>query len=93
MIGVELFGWRAIASNFGVYMKEFKNGEKSKGICNVCGLVEIEFKKRDTNVSGLSEYVKDILVGVCSKCDHTVSSPQQSATKVEQLIKKISKDR
>lgn len=56
-----------------------KVGDTKKGICEDCEVrVTIEYKIRDVKFIYGSEVVKDILVGVCPKCDEVCSLPAQS---------------
>jgi len=68
-------------------MKIFKEGEKSKAICPDCGMVETVFQTRDVPVQNSKVVAKNILAGVCSKCDEVVSIPQQSALYVKEALK------
>ena len=53
-------------------LKRYKVGDRSKGRCTQCGLVETVFKIRDLPIGDEEENVvavaKGILVGVCTKC-------------------------
>jgi len=72
-------------------MKIYTEGEKSKAICPHCGLVETIFQKRDTPIDGVKTIVKNVLVGVCTKCDKIISIPQQSAPYAHEALQKEQK--
>lgn len=69
-------------------MKIFKEGDKSKALCPNCGMVETVFLKRDVLIQGSKFTAKNLLSGVCMKCDEVVSIPQQSSLRIKKLLKK-----
>lgn len=76
-------------------MRIFKEGDKSKAICDRCQkIVTTTFKVRNAPVHyGKSTYsVKDVLVGACDECDLVVSIPQQSYAAVAEVRRKAEKE-
>lgn len=60
-------------------IKVFKEGEKSKAICDTCGeVVDTTLRKRNYYVPESDITVPDLLVGVCDICDGIVSIPHSS---------------
>ncbi len=73
-------------------MKIYKEGEKSKALCEKCeGLVKTTFEVRNVPFSSGKGRAKDVLVGVCDKCDSVVSIPQQSVPRVKEQREKLYK--
>ena len=70
----------------------FKEDEKSKAICLNCGMVETIFKVRDIPIHDTNGIAKNILVGVCTVCDETISIPQQSANLIKESISLTEKE-
>lgn len=64
-------------------MKIYFSGDKSKAICPCCGLVDTTFKYRDVFLTETKKTVEKILVGVCDKCNQTVSTPAQSTPAIK----------
>ena len=73
-------------------LKRYKVGDRSKGCCSQCGLVETVFEIRDLPISDEEENVvavaKGILVGVCTKCGKTITTPQQSSREIREALEK-----
>lgn len=70
-------------------MKIYIEGEKSKGLCQVCKkLVPTTFKVDSVPLSSSKGTVDDILVAKCDQCDHIVSIPQQSAPRIKEVLTK-----
>lgn len=67
-------------------MKFYKENDKSKAICNKCGLVNTTFKIRDVPFSTKNGCARGILAGVCDKCGEVVSVPQQSAPRIKEYM-------
>ncbi|KPA12476.1 hypothetical protein MHK_007312 [Candidatus Magnetomorum sp. HK-1] len=67
-------------------MKFYKENDKSKAICNKCGLVNTTFKVRDVPFSTKNGCARGILAGVCDKCGEVVSVPQQSAPRIKESM-------
>jgi hypothetical protein len=60
-------------------MRLFKEGERSKALCDHCqDVVATTFERRDVPFSDGSATARNILVGVCAVCGRTVSIPAQS---------------
>lgn len=57
-------------------------GEKSKAMCENCGLVSTTFAYRDVPLAQSGKIVKDILVGVCDQCSSVLSTPAQSTSAI-----------
>lgn len=73
----------------------FKEGDRSKAICQHCKKkVETTFKVRTSLIhDGTSSYkVPNALVGVCDICDSVISIPQQSFAAVAEVRKKADKE-
>ncbi|OFC71918.1 hypothetical protein [Alteromonas confluentis] len=65
-------------------MKIFKVGESQKAACNKCQSFEnATFQLRDVPFSDGRGIVKNVLVGVCDKCDSVTVLPHQSTPAVK----------
>jgi len=65
-------------------MKIFKVGESQKAACEICQSFEnATFKLRDVPFSDGKGIVKNVLVGVCDKCDSVTVLPHQSTPAVK----------
>lgn len=65
-------------------MKIFKVGESQKAACNKCQSFENAiFRLRDVPFSDGRGIVKNVLVGVCDKCDSVIVLPHQSTPTVK----------
>ena len=68
-------------------MKIFKAGDSQKAICEHCGSLEnATFKLRDVPFSDGSGLVKNVLVGVCDKCDQVILLPHQSTPALKKQL-------
>lgn len=68
-------------------MKIFTEGEKSKGLCEVCKkLVPTTFKVSSIALSSGKGNVDGILAAKCDHCDHIVSIPQQSSPRIKEVL-------
>lgn len=68
-------------------MKIYTEGEKSKGLCEVCKkLVPTTFKVSSVTLSSGKGKVDDILAAKCDHCDHIVSIPQQSSPRIKEVL-------
>lgn len=68
-------------------MKIFKVGDSQKAICENCRSLEnATFKLRDVPFSDGSGLVKNVLVGVCDKCDQVSILPHQSTPVVKKQL-------
>ena len=68
-------------------MKIYTEGEKSKGLCQVCKkLVPTTFKVSSVPLSSGKGNVDDILAAKCDHCDHIVAIPQQSAPRIKEVL-------
>ena len=63
-------------------MKFFVKGDKSKALCEKCGLVSTTFDYRDVPFSDGSGVASDILVAECDVCHRVVAIPAQSALRI-----------
>lgn len=72
-------------------MRFVKEGEKSKALCNSCGVTEITYLLKNVDFSDKSGTIKDILVGVCDKCDEIITIPAQSTAQIKSEYNKIRK--
>ena len=69
-------------------MEIFKEGDKSKGICNECGkLVFITFK--NTPFKYKEFIIPNLLQGFCDECGESVSIPHQSTLKIKEFTEKL----
>ena len=69
-------------------MKILKVGDSQKTICQYCRSLEnATFKLRDVPISDGSGLVKNVLVGVCDKCDQVGILPHQSMPVVKKQLK------
>ena len=76
-------------------MEIYKEGDKSKAICDHCKkVVATTFKVKTTYIpEGNAKYrVPNVLVGVCDICNFVVSVPQQSFVAVSEVRKKAEKE-
>jgi hypothetical protein len=64
-------------------MKLLFQGDKGKAICEHCGPVTTTYLYRDVPLSDSGQVVKDILVGVCDKCESVASIPAQSTPAIQ----------
>lgn len=71
---------------------KYTDGDKSKGICETCGLVETTFKFRDTPFRNFNRQVKHVLVGCCDTCDVMISIPQQSVKQISEAWQKLQQE-
>lgn len=68
-------------------MNIFKLGDTQKAICHACqSLEDAVFALRDVPFSDGSGTVKNVLVGVCSKCGEVILVPQQSAPAIKKQL-------
>ena len=69
-------------------MKILKVGDSVKAACNHCQSFEnITFKLRNVPFSDNTGMVKNVLVGVCEKCDSVAVLPHQSTPAVKKQLK------
>ena len=69
-------------------MKILKVGDSVKAACNHCQSFEnITFKLRNVPFSDNTGMVKNVLVGVCEKCDSVAILPHQSTPAVKKQLK------
>jgi len=69
-------------------MKIIKVGDTKKAVCNNCKSLEnITFKLRDTSLSDGIGVVKNVLVGICNRCDIVAVLPHQSTPVVKKQLK------
>ena len=70
-------------------MQFFNEGDRSKAICSTCKkLSPTTFHYRDVPFSDGTGTVKNILAGVCDRCDSVISIPAQSTPAVSKAISK-----
>ena len=68
-------------------MKILKVGDTQKAACNHCrGFVQVTFKLRTVPFSDGVGAVKNVLVGVCDRCDCVVVLPHQSTPVVKKQM-------
>lgn len=61
-------------------------GDVAATTCSVCGRqVNARYETRDIRMSGSCVTFSNILVGVCSECDSTISLPRQSIAQIREL--------
>lgn len=75
-------------------MEFYKEGDKSKAVCEHCKeVVPTTFKVRLTKLKDGSATltVPDVLIAACDRCDRTVGVPQQSFAAVAEVRKKADK--
>ena len=65
-------------------MKFYIQGDKSRALCEQCGLVGTTFLYRDIFLEQSRRTVKDVLVGVCDQCSCIVSTPAQSTPAIRE---------
>lgn len=70
-------------------MKILKVGDTKKAACNTCeSFQDVTFQLRDTPFNDGSGIVKNVLVGVCDKCDSVIVLPHQSTPAVKKQLEK-----
>ena len=70
-------------------MKILKVGDTKKASCNTCeSFQDVTFQLRDTAFNDGSGIVKNVLVGVCDKCDSVAILPHQSTPAVKKQLQK-----
>lgn len=67
--------------------KVYALGEKSKAVCEKCGLVETTFLKKDVPVDDSKVVVQNLLVAVCDQCNEVVGIPMQSVDQIAEALK------
>lgn len=68
-------------------MNIWKVDDKTKAACDTCGaFVGATYTLRDVPLSDGSDIVKDVLVGVCDRCDSVCVLPHQSVPRVSQTL-------
>lgn len=68
-------------------MKIFKEGEKSKGICQICKQqVSTTFEVTSVPLSSGKGVVDNILAAICDQCKNVVSIPHQSTPRIRETI-------
>ena len=69
-------------------MKIYKEGEKSKGVCQTCKkIVHTTFKITSVPLSSNKGTVDNILAAVCDQCENVVSIPAQSTPRIRETIR------
>ena len=70
-------------------MKILKEGDTKKVPCNACGSFQIvSFRLRDVPFSDGSGMARNVLVGVCDKCDSVALVPHQSTPLIKRQLDK-----
>lgn len=72
-------------------MEIFKEGDKSKAICQHCKrITATTFSVRTTQIQDGKKFLRvpDVLVSVCDTCDNVAAVPQQSFAAVAEVKKK-----
>jgi hypothetical protein len=70
-------------------MKILKVGDTKKVACNTCeSFQDVTFQLRDTPFNDGSGIVKNVLVGVCDRCDSVTVLPHQSTPAVKKQLEK-----
>ena len=70
-------------------MKIYIEGEKSKGICQVCKKqVPTTFRVSSVKRTLGKGRINDVLAACCDHCDHVVAIPQQSSPRIEEVLRK-----
>ena len=65
-------------------MEEWKEYDRGAAICSFCEeQVIVVFKRRDLSYPAKNTIINNILVGICTQCDHIISIPQQSVEKIK----------
>lgn len=69
-------------------MKIFFEGDRGKALCEHCqAVVPTQYARRDVPFSDGQGLAKDILVGVCTRCDGVVALPPQSTPAIREARK------
>jgi len=70
-------------------MKILKVGDTKRAACNTCeSFQNMTFKLRDTPFNDGSGIVKNVLVGVCDRCDSVTVLPHQSTPAIKKQLEK-----
>jgi hypothetical protein len=70
----------------GFMQAPWREGDVASATCGVCGkTVHERYETRDVRMSGTRVTFSNILVGVCSECDSTISLPRQSIAQIREL--------
>ncbi|WP_236692884.1 hypothetical protein [Pseudomonas sp. 10-1B] len=69
-------------------MKILLEGDSGKALCEHCqAVVPTHYVRRDVPFSDGQGMAKDILVGVCTRCDGVVAIPPQSTPAIREARK------
>lgn len=69
-------------------MKKFwRAGDRSRAICEQCGVVETRFEYRTVALEKPRVDVPDVLVAVCTVCDQIAAVPYQSSPRLNEARK------
>lgn len=69
-------------------MKKFwQAGDRSRAICEQCGVVETRFEYRTVSLEKPRVDVPDVLVAVCTVCDQIAAVPYQSSPRLNEARK------
>ncbi|MFN8672916.1 MAG: hypothetical protein U0457_12645 [Candidatus Sericytochromatia bacterium] len=72
-------------------MRFVKENDKGKAVCSSCGLTTITYLLKDVPFSNKSGTVKNILAGVCDKCNEVITIPAQSTAAIKSEYNKTRK--
>ena len=64
-------------------MKKYSKGDKSRAICENCGLVHTTFFYRNVTIE---KHAIRILAGVCDRCDTVVAIPAQATATIKRAL-------
>lgn len=65
-------------------MRFLKEGDKGKAVCHKCGFTIITYHIRDVDFSDNHGIVKNIIAGICDKCNEVISIPRQSMPQIKE---------
>jgi len=65
---------------------EWNEGDTGSHECSRCRtLVQTRYELRTVQMQGTKVAVPDVLVAVCTQCDHTVQIPRQSIAQLREV--------
>ena len=74
-------------------MRFLNAGDRGRAVCRECkAMVEIEYRYRSTFLEKTKVTVPHVLLGVCLRCDSSVSVPAQSTPRLQEARQRVMKE-